>query len=72
MDQPRLQEDRVAYRQRLPCRGTASARALETSSLSAHVQSVSDVFGDTLHFTFLSNALEPVVAPSVVALANMC
>ena len=33
-------------------RGTASARALETSSLSAHVQSVSDVFGDTFSFTF--------------------
>ena len=52
MDQPRLQEDRVACRQRLPCRGTASARALETSSLSAHVQSISDVFGDNFSLSF--------------------
>ena len=56
----------------MPCRGSASARAVETSSLSAHVGLVSADIGAIFHFERLANPLELDVAPSMVALANMC
>jgi len=52
--------------------GSAPARAMETSSLSAHVGLVSADIGAIFHFERLANPLELDVAPSMVALANMC
>ena len=42
------------------------------SSLSAHVGLVSADVGAIFHFERLANPLELDVAPSMVALANMC
>ena len=50
--EPRLHDDRVACRQRLPSRRSASARALETSSLSAHIGLVSADVGDNFLTSF--------------------
>ena len=56
----------------MPWECTRLRKAVWDLLLSAHVGLISADVGDNLPAAFLASPLEPVVAPSILALADMC